>query len=100
MLLYKEGNFMQVLEGEESAVRDTHQKISADPRHRGLITLLQGTTPERQFSEWSMGFRNLGADTNSPEGYSEFLNVALTSSEFELNPSKAQKLLLMFKQRM
>jgi Sensors of blue-light using FAD len=100
MLLYKDGNFMQVLEGEEPSVRKVHETIGRDPRHRGLITLLQGITPERQFPEWSMGFRDLGADLANPDGYSEFLSVPLTGTEFQSNPSKAQKLLLTFKKSM
>ena len=55
MLLYKDGNFMQVLEGEETAVRSIYAKISGDPRHKGEILLQQGTEEERQFLGWSMG---------------------------------------------
>jgi hypothetical protein len=98
MLLYKDGNFMQVLEGEEASVREVHETISRDPRHFGLITLLQGMTPERQFPAWSMGFKDLGAD--KPQGYSEFLNIPLDGQEFKSNPGRAQKLLLTFKQAM
>lgn len=97
MLLYKDGNFMQVLEGEEKVVRAVHAIIAADPRHRGLITLLQGSTPGRQFPDWSMGFKDLGADIDNPEGYSEFLNIPLTGAEFRSDPTRAQKLLLTFK---
>jgi hypothetical protein len=98
MLLYKDGNFMQALEGEEAAVKAVHEVIGRDPRHRGLITLLQGMTPGRSFPEWSMGFRDLGADLDNPEGYTEFLNLPLTDKAFISNPSNAQKLLLGFKQ--
>ncbi len=97
MLLYKDGNFMQVLEGEERIVRSVHDKITRDTRHRGLITLLQEDLSGRQFPSWSMGFRDLGSDLDNPEGYSEFLNMPLTSQEFKSDPSKAQKLLLTFK---
>jgi len=51
MLLYKDGNFMQVLEGEEPAVRTVYARIGKDPRHRGLITLLEGRQERRQFPE-------------------------------------------------
>jgi hypothetical protein len=47
MLLYKDGNFMQLIEGPEEAVRALHAKISIDPRHRGLMTLLQGHQEKR-----------------------------------------------------
>jgi hypothetical protein len=97
MLLYKDGNFMQVLEGEERVVRAVHITIAVDPQHRGVTTLLQGSTPGRQFPNWSMGFRDLGADLDNPEGYSEFMNIPLTAAKFKSEPTKAQELLLTFK---
>lgn len=100
MLLYKDGNFMQVLEGDEKVVRAVHGIIAADPRHRGLLTLLQGSMPRRQFPDWSMGFRDLSANLDNHEGYSEFLNLPLTGTEFKSDPTKAQKLLLSFKESM
>lgn len=101
MLLYKDGNFMQVIEGAEAEIRRLHEKISRDPRHNGLITLMERRIEQRQFSDWSMGFRNL-SDPGLQEipGYSDFLNVPLTSGEFSANPSRAEKLLLAFKQKM
>ena len=49
MLLYKDGNFMQVLEGEdEGSVRGLYGRIAADPRYGGEITLQQGVAEERQ----------------------------------------------------
>ena len=43
MLVYRDGNFMQVIEGEEEAIRGLHEKIRCDPRHGHLITLLEKT---------------------------------------------------------
>ena len=101
MLLYKDGNFMQVIEGEEPAIRKLHTKISLNPRHDGLITLLETPIERRQFTEWSMGFKDLSDPSlRETPGYSEFLTTPLTSPEFSANPSRAQKLLLTFKQRM
>jgi hypothetical protein len=100
MLLYKDGNFMQVLEGEERVVRSVHKIIATDRRHRGLITILEGSTPAREFPDWSMGFRDLGADSDKPDGYSEFLNMPLTDVRFSADPTKVQGLLLIFKRTM
>lgn len=98
MLLYKDGNFMQVLEGDKEAVEALHAKIEADPRHRGMFTLLQGTQVERQFPDWSMGFRDLNsAGVGDIPGYNEFLNSPLTGEEFSADPTRCQKLLLTFK---
>ena len=101
MLLYKSGNFMQVLEGEEGAVQALRAKIVRDPRHQGILILLQQEQSARAFPHWSMGFRDL----NSPEvramgGYSEFLNVDLKDQRFFQQPSVTQKLLLMFRDSM
>jgi hypothetical protein len=57
MLLYVDGNFMQLLEGPEDAVAATRARIAADPRHHTLITLLHTERSERHFQDWSMGFR-------------------------------------------
>ena len=101
MLLYKDGNFMQAIEGEEEAVRTLYAKIRRDPRHRGLLTLLQGPLAERQFPDWSMGFNDLNtAEALSTPGYSEFLNTPLTGAEFSSDPTRCQRLLMMFKRKM
>jgi len=101
MLLHKDGNFMQVLEGDEAIVRDLYTKISVDRRHTGLLPLLHGHQQAREFPDWSMAFREL----NSPEvtslpGYSQFLNSPLTAAEFGADPSRSHKLLTTFKKSM
>lgn len=40
VLLYSEGNFFQILEGEKTLVLDVFKKIEQDPRHYGLIKIL------------------------------------------------------------
>lgn len=101
LLLYKGGSFMQVLEGDEQQVMRVHSKIESDPRHHQLLTLLKGHQADRQFAEWSMGFRDLSdSEFAKVAGYSEFLNTPLTGSEFSADPSRAQKLLLTFKEIM
>src|SRR4028119_1894045 len=76
MLLYKDGNFMQVLEGDEGAVRGLYARIAADPRHGGEITLQQGFAEGRQFPDWSMGFRDLDSpEARAGRGYNECRNA-------------------------
>lgn len=101
MLLYKDGNFMQVLEGEQGEVQRMIATIEADPRHHHVLHLLRGDTEQRTFPNWSMGFRDLNApDVHDLDGYSEFLNTPLTGGEFASDPAKAQRLLLTFKRSM
>jgi len=54
-LLYSEGNFIQVLEGPEEAVKETYERICGDPRHRGILKLLGRPIEERSFPGWAMG---------------------------------------------
>ena len=61
MLLYKDGSFMQVLEGEEEPLKQTCNRIGRDPRHRGIIFLCEEETAERSFVGWAMGFRSVAS---------------------------------------
>jgi hypothetical protein len=99
MLLYKNGNFMQVLEGEEAAVRALHARITADRRHHGVVTIDSGHTEHRQFKDWSMGFVDLDANPGElPAGYSPFLDLPLTDPSYAESPSRSQALLQLFRQ--
>lgn len=70
LLLYSHGTFIQVLEGPEEKVNTTFERILHDERHKNIITLINITTLQRDFSEWSMGFTALNADKyNELEGY-------------------------------
>jgi hypothetical protein len=98
LLVHKDGQFMQLLEGSEVAVRATLKKIEVDTRHTSITTLLEGTTDDRQFSEWSMGFRDLNSpEVRSLSGFSEFLNTPLDGTEFKTSPTRSQRFLLMLK---
>ncbi len=55
-LLYRNGIFVQMLEGPEHEVQAVREKIYRDPRHSGILTLLHGTAELRIFSEWTMHF--------------------------------------------
>lgn len=63
LLLYGYGTFIQLLEGEESVVRELYlHRIAPDPRHRNPVILHQHYVPKRQFKDWSMAFRPLDAE--------------------------------------
>ncbi|MHA7145378.1 BLUF domain-containing protein [Arthrobacter sp. TmT3-37] len=61
MLLYRQGRFLQVLEGPEATVRDRMDIIRADPRHTRIRVLIDDTINERQFPDWTMGYEPLSA---------------------------------------
>ncbi len=99
LLLYKDGNFMQVLEGDEAAVRALHQRIAADLRHHGMVTIDSGTVAERQFGQWCMGFSRLDDGSQAlPAGYSDFMHTALIDPALTGAPHHCWQMLRLFSQ--
>lgn len=98
MLLYKGGNFMQVLEGERDAVKGIFEKIRVDKRHKGVIVVLEGDLAERQFPNWSMGFKRMSDQVQKDEvGYTDFLDYSSNLCELQAHPSVCHRLLLSFR---
>ena len=98
MLLYKDGRFMQLLEGAESAVCATYGRIARDPRHHDASILLEGETAERDFDDWSMGFHALdGEAARALPGFSPFLELKFSVFDFRSDPSRAHQLLRIFR---
>jgi hypothetical protein len=101
MLLFKDGNFMQVIEGEEANVRGLYEKLHLEPRHTGMLKLLEEKIDVRFFQDWSMGFENLDEkDLGGVPGYLDYRDVSFLSQIFASQPSRAKKLLEMFRRRM
>lgn len=61
MLLYKEGNIIQVLEGPQVAVCELMSAIARDPRHSAVTVVLKQWVPEREYGHWSMAYRDIQA---------------------------------------
>ena len=55
VLLHCDGSIMQCLEGPETAVRATFQRIANDVRHTNLIITIDIETSVRTFPTWLMG---------------------------------------------
>ncbi len=92
MLLYCQGTFMQVLEGEESSVDLIYSAIELDIfRHKNIIKLASGTIEKRNFPDWSMGFASVNSETlQEIEGFlsSPDLNLANNSEHITVNMLK------------
>jgi Sensors of blue-light using FAD len=73
MLLYGEGAFVQVLEGEDDMVESTYEIIKADPRHKNLIQIISGKIDKRIFPDWSMGFK--AVDRKIAEEFAGFIDI-------------------------
>ena len=100
MLLYREGNFLQVLEGPASAVDSLLQEIRRDPRHHGLILMSRKGIEERQFGDWRMAFRNMSKELSSADGYCPFLEGDFDDEELGEESQLVFRLLRRFKEDM
>ncbi|WP_242202278.1 BLUF domain-containing protein [Aestuariivivens insulae] len=56
ILIYKNQNFLQVLEGEENAVNQTYIRISKDIRHKNIFEIINTNIEERIFQDYNFGF--------------------------------------------
>ncbi|MGB5418460.1 BLUF domain-containing protein [Algibacter sp.] len=56
ILIYQNGNFLQVLEGHEEQVDKTYEKIRNDSRHRNIIKVINNTIEQRIFEDYNFGF--------------------------------------------
>ena len=74
LLLYRDGQFLQYLEGPQDAVGTTYEHIRMDIRHHSARLVGKGRLEGRIFPQWWMGYRNLaGIHAANAEGYSECL---------------------------
>ena len=62
LLLYDGVNFMQVVEGSESAIADLLRRLAADQRHSDLEIVDDRLIDQRSFPEWAMKLMRIGAD--------------------------------------
>jgi len=101
LLLYKGGNFMQVLEGPDESVEALYKKIEADPRHKDLNVLSREQISTRQFPAWQMAFQDLDnpAIKNEP-GFNQFLQNEFVADVYRQNPLRAYIMLLTFRDNM
>jgi len=98
LLAYKDGNFMQTIEGQEQKIMKLMLKISRDTRHHGIILMFKGFIERREFSNWSMAYLNLSGD--SSEGFSDFLISDKSEHEKKISAGKAKTLMLNFRKIM
>lgn len=70
LLMYCDGNFVQLIEGEEEDVKAIYAAIEKDGRHKNIILLISSASEQRNFPDWTMGFAAAEKDDlHQIEGY-------------------------------
>lgn len=94
ILLYHDGQFLQVLEGTEGMLRQLYEKIRRDPRHTHVVKLADAPLVQRNFGTWSMAFRPvLAADFAALPGYLNPDALAQAADEAMIPNAKSHDLL-------
>jgi hypothetical protein len=96
MLLYRQGNFLQIIEGERDTVEALFKIIARDPRHRQITRMFAQQIEKRDFPNWTMGFREFTAkDAGALDGFIDIFDPSFDMSTFAA--SRAATLVEIFK---
>jgi len=60
LLIYND-TIIQILEGNKAEIIKLYAKIKKDTRHKGVLCLNQKNIETREFSNWTMGFKDFNA---------------------------------------
>lgn len=69
-LLFNEGRFLQLLEGDEASVRAIYASIVRDRRHADVTLIAAEPGAARRFARWSMAF--VGMSRSARDYYRRF----------------------------
>ena len=92
LLLSIDDGFLQILEGEERAVRALYARVANDPRHANVTVMLDREIPARAFPEWSMGFERPCMDDPETAG---MFGVAREAINGRLSPGTGRIVAMM-----
>lgn len=98
MLLYHDGNFLQVLEGAPDAVTRVFRRVEKDPRHQAVITIHEDEVEERAFGEWSMAWCEVNESTlEQVPGFSDLMLRRDPDQPFGTDPQMVHDMILTFR---
>jgi hypothetical protein len=85
VLLYGNGQFVQVLEGEEASVRALYEHVKRDPRHQNVTAYADKAIEQRAFADWSMAYH-----ATSTEQLQELMGY-LAPGDFAVDTSRMRQ---------
>lgn len=97
MLLYENGGFFQVIEGEAAVINRLYAMIEADERHHHLVKIIHEPIARRVFADWTMGFSRLHpSQVGEIVGANDFFDAG--ESLASLDTGRAKKILTAFRE--
>ena len=101
LLVYKDGCFVQLLEGKGVDVDAAFLSANRDPRHTGIVKLIETGIAARQFADWPMAFFNL--DTTGARGvpgFPDLETLSFADPEFLSEPDVVRRLMLALREQL
>lgn len=100
MLAYDAGAFIQVLEGQEGAIRRLYDKILKDPRHQSCRILTENAIRAREFGHWQMALIDTEGRFATHDQYLSFGIMDFTKdiARYGRDASRARRLLTKFRE--
>jgi hypothetical protein len=98
MLLYCSQSFLQVLEGDPSALESTYERITVDARHTKLRLMMNAEVPAPLFPDWTMGFEHVDDEelAEDLDGFTPETEYPLVNPDLITNGGVAQTLLSLY----
>lgn len=84
VLLYNEGFFLQVLEGEKDILERLIDRILRDSRHKEMLIILDESIEKRIFKKYSTGFSIIN-NTESIRDLNTYLTINHSGKEYPDN---------------
>jgi hypothetical protein len=98
-LVYGDGQFIQVMEGEEDVIKDLYSRVCKDPRHHNIRTLAEGPIASRNFAQWSMAFGEVPtAEFQVLQQVAEYQSPAQMASQLAAGKVADERLLAKMKE--
>ena len=81
-------------------MKDVYASIEQDPRHKGLMLVVDEDVEERLFPNWSMNFEDLtySQDAKKIEGYNAFFGTKEAMAKMREKPNVVWILLKTFQE--
>ena len=73
-LVYVDGIFLQILEGDAGTLKSLMARIASDLRHESVTVLQEGDVPSPRFSDWTMAYISA-----TPEQVADWLSLPGTT---------------------
>ena len=94
-LVYVDGVFFQILEGDEAVVRNLMASIASDTRHQSVKVFYEANVDVRAFESWSMAYlAPTGEEMSTWAGLPATATIEEVLADVNRDPDRAPRILI------